>query len=276
MAPNGDVILNSLQELNQSLDGVRAALDVTCLPQTPYESSDEATRSFFADEGANHVDIQFLSVDDFDKTVRTRDELVEEMGASARNMTLEDWKAAVTSNFSRYDKTIYKITVNMLLLRHLAYASARAAETTLNKRYTHFLYLREDNAFVKPGDSLWLAMQQVHDKTVMVDNHCGAGSKSDKIYLAGREGASVLFSSSLAKHARDMSTWVNWFMQGGRMQSEAWLTHLMTSSGLDVQDNDFHRVELRYIHAADPPCVPQFYFHCTTHPGEIYPKCGEC
>merc|ERR1719198_2634553 len=162
----------------------------------------------------------------------------------------------------------YKTNGNMMLLRHLAHASALGAESTLKKHYTHFLYLREDNAFVKPVHSAWDAIQDMPSNMVLVDKYCSWKSKSDKIYLAGREGARVLFSASLKEHAMDMSRWVNRAIRGGTMQSESWLSYLMTSSGLDVQHNDFHRVDLRYTKTAHSPCVPRLYFKCTAHPGE--------
>lgn len=241
-----------------------------CLNLPPYEISEVAIRSFFADQGANHVEIKILSAGDFYGQVQERNELVEEMGPHATHMTREDWLSAAKK---KKDWWRYVPNGNMMLLRHLVHASALAAESTLNKHYTHFLYLREDNAFVEPVHSIWDDIQHMPSQMVMVDEHCPYHAASDKIYLAGREGARVLFSASLEEHAMDISRWVNKAIQGSSLQTETWLLSLMTSSGLDVQHIDFHRVDLRYTNNTGIPCVPRAYFPCTAHPGKFYQKC---
>lgn len=175
----------------------------------------------------------------------------------------------------------------MMFLRHLAYKSALAAEPGLGYKYSHFLYLREDNAFVEPPAgfegapqdldvSIWHHIQTMSPAMVKVDKYCGQDAWSDKIYLAGREGAAILFKDSLREHASDMSRWVN---RGGRkrghtnMQSEEWLQYLMQVSGVNVSLADFHRVDIRYMPDAAKPCVHENYFLCTADPGKIYEQC---
>lgn len=281
-------MINGSEELSSDRALTEAALDASCLDPPPYERSEKAIRSFFADQGADHVDINILSEEDFAQRVNERDELVQKMGPDALHMTREDWLAIASKQYQWWR---YKPNGNMMFLRHLVHASALAAESKLKVRYSHFLYLREDNAFVEPARPIWDTIQHMPSKTVMVDKYCpcGLASVSDKLFLAGRSGAHVLFSATLEEHAMNISSWVNRAIHGNRlqsawtsyllgslMQSENWARHLLTSSGIRLQYGDFHRVDLRYLHNTEPPCTPIRYAGCTKHPLKVYPRCQRC
>lgn len=179
----------------------------------------------------------------------------------------------------------------MLYMRHTVYVSALTAEQDLGYKYTHLLYLREDNIFAHQTrynlSGLAEAMDKrievlpkgAHTPAVLVDRHCGWGSYSDKMYFANRQAAEVLFTSTRHEHVQRMAAWVAHAhvakRRGDPLQTEEWLTFLLNKAGADIQKLDFNRTELRYIKHRKTgqiaSCIAESHYKCTTAPG--YPQC---
>ena len=83
------------------------------------------------------------------------------------------------------------------------------------------LYVREDNAFLEPPAQLatfaaaHFRYDVENDTTTLsgrgvaaVDNQCGWGSFSDKIYLLDASGAKALFGADEPSHVERMAAWV--------------------------------------------------------------------
>ena len=106
--------------------------------------------------------------------------------------------------------------LRMFLLRHVAFRLAREASSAVEAEggdgsYGLFTYWREDNHFLEPLELRSLAHLLNGGgvaPAVVVDEHCGFGSYSDKIYIANVAGAALLFDPTEAAFVRKMAQWV--------------------------------------------------------------------
>lgn len=235
--------------------------------------------------GANAASVRIVSEEEFTASIKDISERVFKVGAIANGTSEKEWLAAAkaTKNFDRR----FKENGNMMYMRHLVYAAAEASELNVPYNYTHMLYTREDNVFVRPPYTLMeLARtldggspRDLAPAAVAVDKFCGWGAHSDKIYFANRRGAEVLFPSTEEEHVRRMARWINRAYRAKRrgdpLQTEEFFKELLDDAGAKVEKIDFHRNDVRYVKDKETgqvaPCIAEAYRRCTSDPA--FPEC---
>ena len=141
--------------------------------------------------------------------------------------------------------------------------------------YDYFLYVRDDNRFLAPfRDILSSAMNGVNlsyaGPAVAVDNHCGFGSLSDKIYLANREGAALLFGANEPVFISFIAAWAGLafnYTTGQDpypLQPEWFYSRYMSHHKFLVTQRDFCRIDNRYVkkNGGLVACIPYRYACC--------------
>merc|ERR1712226_1272071 len=103
----------------------------------------------------------------------------------------------------------------------MGYQKVLVAERQLPYRYSYFLFAREDSVFLHnlqfadlkcdlnaAGCFVSDSSNATNDPAVAVDEQCGFGAYSDKVYFANSAGARVLFSESLEVFVRKMTMYI--------------------------------------------------------------------
>jgi hypothetical protein len=275
------------------------------------DATQRAITQYYSRQGANHVEINILTAHAIDDLLSVIETKVAQIWATSGVQISELYRntsgssncdGCVISNYIldfKYQKTckICDLTnlsnkINkpilmrrwephgrMMLLRHLVYSQMIVAERELPYNYSHVLYLREDNVFWRQSpthSSLDAIVQRVGPSQVAVDAHCGFGSYSDKLYLAGRAAANVLFSSTLDRHASRMLQWLLWghsTRPSMILQTEAFLQRLLESEAISVVKWDFIRTDLRYGGSTMEPCIQYGQSKCTGIPNGTFKIC---
>jgi len=250
----------------------------------------ETLKTGLLSAGANHVNVQTLSYDDFQTTIHEVRRLIMARGPAEANWTEDHWYRWYRTLAGHRKRFI--TNGNMMYLRHLAYASAVELERAMPYKYTHVLYTREDNVFVNPSYTLMRLAEKVDgwsrsvpsEAAVFVDSRCAWRAYSDKIYFANRQAIDVLFPRTIDEHIRYMDRWIltaagNW---QDPLQTEVFFKALLTSAGAHVEQLDFQRTEARYVavnnvsgsaREAVVLCTPKLYANCTAKP--VFPECPE-
>lgn len=263
--------------------------------QPPYGDgafTPERIREYYLRKGAHHVNITVLSqkaIDDRFSDIEDKVKIAGGGANSTKQSSSEWWM--LRSQVPKF-KLHWEPHGKAFLMRHLAYSAAAAAEHSLPYKYSHVLSAREDNAFVNPTYSLEALMKQI-SKPVAVDQYCGFGSYSDKLYFADRLGADNLLGRTTDQHVGHMVGWLDFALkesvpstQSERtrainittedpMQPEAWVQQLLASTGTGVTTFDFNRTDIRYVRGSEGACTPALYYKCTAKPGEAFPSCPE-
>ena len=137
-------------------------------------------------------------------------------------------------------------TGRMYLLRFIAFSMARAFQATVSEAYAWYLCMREDNMWLRPppplpspGANASAASQQAPPPPpraafpggfadavrrfeagwpgchaaagaplVLVDDECGFGAFSDKIFLANAKGGAALWGANWEAHVEAMARWI--------------------------------------------------------------------
>lgn len=273
-----------------------------------------ASRSLYSELGVRSVHLEVIPREDLVRTMRDLEPRVAALGAAAVATTPLQWWRAAQTTIPGWDAR-WTPHSQMLYLRHLVYARARDTQVP----YAHFLYCREDNAFLEPIAQLAelahlvrmckgihrsagsrarplshavptqaapladaSTMRSTSRGTVAVDEQCGWGSWSDKIYLADTMGAQALFAPTLDLHIARMASWVQLAMLPPNashrlrplpneygvaaldpMQTEYFVQAALMAQSVNVHRVAFHRTDLRRSHDhANGVCVPDLYWQC--------------
>ena len=171
----------------------------------------------------------------------------------------------------------------MFLMRHLVFMEAAPAG------YHWFVYMREDNRFLRPAASLTTFAHdhicgEGADATrafVAVDELCSFGGYSDKVYLASPRGAAELFGTSFMQHAQHMAEWLRPPLRGSQsrrpvndpMGTEIFLRELLDGAGVAVRQLPFHRTDVRVVadgkgdrvDSSPEYCVESHYWSCASN-----------
>ena len=163
-------------------------------------------------------------------------------------------------------------TVNQLYVKHRAFAQAVES----GEAYDGYTAWREDNFFFEPLPQGAFPPPSAAGANVVVDRHCGWHFFSDKIYVANRAGAALLFSEAEAAMVEKLRGYVRYALTHpdlvlGRPQSwdgegwqiEKWLKHLLRPA--TVSQRDLRRADVRYTQGVF--CVTRAYVFCS--PGVV-------
>mmetsp|Transcript_61611 Transcript_61611/g.123488 ORF Transcript_61611/g.123488 Transcript_61611/m.123488 type:complete len:422 (-) Transcript_61611:66-1331(-) len=234
----------------------------------------ERVRDYYLAKSASRFSLKVYSQSECEAMVRAMEGQVAAAGSRATGASPEAFRAT----WGRYGRR-WPQNRGMYLLRHLAYAAALDGERSLPYKYSHFLVLREDNAFLHDVDlrALLRRLDGRRDErlrkvpqvpSVLVDAKCGWGSFSDKLWLANRGAADLLFGRSDEDHTNKLAT----LLVGGsymkrrtpvipeeQLQPEYFYQYLLETAGARVEKVEFGRTDLRYL--AGQPCVPGLYHH---------------
>lgn len=200
----------------------------------------------YSRQGVRRVRLTLLSASDMANVSRRVEHDVASRGARAIASSPSRWWHAARTLIPRWGVR-WAPHSRMLYLRHAAFREALEEERTSGEQYRHFLYLREDNAFLDPPADLSILAGCMHDDqstahrtpckgsvasapgsavlvadgeptlrraessargVVAVDDKCGWASWSDKIYLADRPGAEALFGATYEDHVARMTEWI--------------------------------------------------------------------
>lgn len=237
-------------------------------------------RRHFLSRGARRVHVTLLNESTLDawmvqlaESCATR---IKRKPGAPQNMS--EWRAAVhrIPNWERR----WLPHGRMFLMRHLVFMEAAPAG------YHWFVYMREDNRFLRPAASL-TAFARNHicsegakgRAVVAVDELCGFGGYSDKVYLASPRGAAELFGTSFEQHAQHMAAWVSPPLRNQSqrpvndpMQTEIFLRELLDGAGVTVHQLPFHRTDVRVVAdgkggpVSSPEfCVESHYWSCASN-----------
>lgn len=251
--------------------------------------------------GAREVVVELLDQARLDAEIEALREAVVLHGRRGVFATAEAWWGAARQmpNF----ESRWQTNGHMLHLRHLAFRLAHSAAP----QYDAYLYMREDNLFLPPLVSLSAlapalgvgASVSVRERavrpTVLVDERCGFGSYSDKIYFANAAAARVLFGETFDEHARHLAAWMQGAMRAWSdpthrrhptcprgapagescspndpLQSEYALQELLDSENVTVKKVAFHRTDARTFNRSAVGlrryCIPWVYVGCADPP----------
>lgn len=252
--------------------------------------------AFYSSLGVRNVRISLIGAALLANMTAALERDVAAIGAQAVSSTPNRWWTAAQSSIPRW-RLRWRPHARMLTLRHLAFRAALDEGVP----YRYYLYLREDNAFLEPPTQLASTFASNRSRAVAakvaemsapgggvvaVDELCGWGSWSDKIYLADRPGAAVLFAETRSQHVRRLAQWVQLGMlppdapqrlrplpssvgwigsgggdehdgehgsstrtrtQGDPMQTEYFLQSALMAAGTDVHPFAFHRTDVRRL-----------------------------
>lgn len=255
----------------------------------------EDVRRVYKALGVRRLRLRLLTMAEMQAASRRIESAVAARGAAAIASTPAQWLRAAATNIPRWSVR-WRPHSRMFYLRHLAFRAALDEGV----QYRHFLYVREDNAFLDPAASL-AAFAGAHfapaeakglratDErassaessstrgVVAVDEQCGWGSYSDKLFLANAAGASALFAGDEDEHVAHMSSWVQLALLppmapqrlrpfpttakiDGRnaklaldvatsdpLQTEYFLQTLLLAHEVDVHPIAFHRTDVRRL-----------------------------
>jgi hypothetical protein len=176
----------------------------------PYGISTDEIKAFFMKNGANNVYARILADKEFSQNMSQIEDLMVARGAVHANKSKGAWWKDA-QKIQLFDKRFRPVS-RMLFLRHSAYNAALSAETAFGYKYSHFLYIREDNLLYHPAYSLELLMAE--GRQVSVDTHCGYGSYPDRTYFTNREGADAVFTPTIDDFVSRMTLWVQTALDG--------------------------------------------------------------
>lgn len=235
----------------------------------------EQVRSYYTAKGINGVSLCVYSKQEFDRMI---DDL-EAQVALEGSRSVGSSPQAFRSTWKKFENR-WLPSRGMHLLRYLAYQSSLDAERNLPYNYSHFLVMREDNVFLEDVDLKKLVLDldtlqppRSTAPAVLVDAKCGWGFFSDKLWLANRGAASVLFGGTPEEHVRHMAVLLlggNFFSQTGMkkgmkspgIQPENYYQFLLEVAGAKVKKVAFNRTDLRFV-AGQGACIPSLYYGCT-------------
>jgi len=149
--------------------------------------------------------------------------------------------------------------------RYLAYEMTMQGQ----RKYSAYVYMREDNYFVKPLDLDQVFFNSARAVSraapfVAVDAPCSMGRYSDKFYVTNKLGADLLFAGNFDEHVERMKHYVlrwHYFSTQSRMpyqpgQPEAFTADLLSTA--QVQRVNMHRMDVRYV--GNKLCSPGLYY----------------
>jgi hypothetical protein len=220
----------------------------------PYMESVNVTdiEEWYLAKGADTVSVQLLYDD-------TLDASYEDITQAAMNVygNYYEFKLSYMIGTPRWGMEVRKF-----YLRHLAFAAAMAHQ----RRYSAYVYWRDDNYFYAPLDldNLYFGKNKSEeDPYVIVDKYCENEAYSDKMYIANHQGAALLFSSTLPEFKAWMKRYLLFaFFQKQRQEEtlnpQKFIHDVILNA--DVDRADLSRVDVRYVNGKR--CVPGAYFEC--------------
>ena len=183
-----------------------------------------------------------------------------------------------------YDKDHWFANFRQYYMRHMVY------KLTLDRNYGVLTFWRDDNVFLTPLDlgpmwpkllasinAVWTYITlpgHVYTRVyrhvyrlsvqVFVNQYCGFGALSGKIYAFNRGSVDLFFCPTFKAFGQKMLAWVeSAVLRGGTnwLQSEAWLAHSLSQDRTQVIKWDFHRTDMRYVDGEF--CASPGYRQCT-------------
>ena len=148
--------------------------------------------------------------------------------------------------------------------------------------YDGFTLWREDNFFFTPLPEQFVPFdakvdvsagapgQQKPQPAVVVDQYCGWGALSDKIFAANAAGAALLFDPTWAAfvakmkaYAREATLRRSQGLTGvhQKFHPENWYQVVMARGGTRVEKRDLRRADVRYVLGRF--CATKVYAHCS-------------
>eukprot|EP00954_Amorphochlora_amoebiformis_P028870 1392336-Amorphochlora_amoeboformis.AAC.1 len=214
---------------------------------------------YFERQGAHRVSVGFVSGKSL---IDIREALVAHLKQSANNGAAWWHRVKLAEGFSKR----WPANPDMLQLRHIGYATVLQKERSLPYNYSHVLYLRDDNVFLRgiPEGHIKTLAQSIDAgpgarPSVVVDSRCGFRSLSDKIYLANKPGADLLWSPTSEQHVSKIRAWLEvdanhtgkHARQGLDIQTEQFLYKLLSKGTRQypnprIKKANFHRTDMRY------------------------------
>jgi len=218
----------------------------------PYLSSatPDAIKHWYLARGARRVVVKFVDEDELVRAEATVRQLI-------RNAP--DGKRLDTFVKQGYDKDHWFANFRQYYMRHMVY------KLTLDRTYGVLTFWRDDNVFLTPLDlgPMWPKLL-ASTNAVFVNQYCGFGALSDKIYAFNRGSVDLFFCPTFQAFSKKMLAWVeSAVLRGGTnwLQSEAWLAHSLSQDRTQVIKWDFHRTDMRYVDGEF--CASPGYRQCT-------------
>ena len=255
--------------------------DPTAPQRPPYHRpghEDEDFKGHFYGLGANLVSSQYIS----EAALKKMDLFTKrQLDLSLRgDRSDEEWEATLR-RLPKWDRR-WPAHFRMFFLRHVAFSQALKWEQHLGIRYTHFLYVREDNAFLGPSSSSLVHLARLLERNgteVAWDSHCLHDGMSDKAFFAKRVAAEHLWGSGLEEYLKTVILWMDVAIRTMNIMTDPLCTEtalmvLVRFARLKFQAADLNRTEVRYTAQEGPqPCVHEKYYDCTAQPSRAFRAC---
>ena len=129
--------------------------------------------------------------------------------------------------------------LNMFYLRYLTLEFVK----TSKKKYTHYLYLREDNQFSFP---IILPIYVLYaNNSLLTDTYNRYSGISDKIFFGKCEIFDVLFGTNFTRYITD---WMNIGIKNNDdFQTEYFYNKILKNNGINIKYINFFRNDIRII-----------------------------
>ena len=179
------------------------------------------------------------------------------------------------------ERWLFTTLLRQMYMRHRVLRLAVGGDEERRARpYDGFTLWREDNFFFAPLPEQFVPFdvkvgagapgQQKPQPAVVVDQYCGWGALSDKIFAANAAGAALLFDPTWAAFVAKMKAYAREATlrrsQGlnedhQKFQPENWYQVVMARGGTRVEKRDLRRADVRYVLGRF--CAAKMYAHCS-------------
>jgi len=208
-------------------------------------------------KGANRVEVKILD----DEIMEEMEQMITNHSTTLHRRNPEEERFDLRNNMLGYFYGRWAVEVRKFYSRHVVYNM-----TLQTQAYTGYVFVREDNFFLPPLDIDKVLLKNKNNTAdqpfVAVDEHCEFGSYSDKMYVANKLGADMIFSSSFAQFLERMRSYVL-FMYYNKDFGEPYQPEAFVHDSLrvaEVQKFDMVRVDVRY--QKGKKCIPALYYYC--------------
>ena len=181
------------------------------------------------------------------------------------------------------ERWLFTTLLRQMYMRHRVLRLAVGGDEERRARpYDGFTLWREDNFFFTPLPEQFVPFdakvdvsagapgQQKPQPAVVVDQYCGWGALSDKIFAANAAGAALLFDPTWAAfvakmkaYAREATLRRSQGLTGVHhtFHPENWYQVVMAWGGTRVEKRDLRRADVRYVLGRF--CATKMYAHCS-------------
>ena len=181
------------------------------------------------------------------------------------------------------ERWLFTTLLRQMYMRHRVLRLAMGGDEERRARpYDGFTLWREDNFFFTPLPEQFVPFdvkvdvgagapgQQKPQPAVVVDQYCGWGALSDKIFAANAAGAALLFDPTWAAFVAKMKAYAReatlnrargFNKQEQKFHPESWYQVVMARGGTRVEKRDLRRADVRYVLGRF--CAAKMYAHCS-------------